>query len=98
MEEKTGQGVADGVVMVLKPNASLQQFLRTQDQALVFASAQTGGDGRFTLGKQLPKGQAYSLIALAKNYRPLAVEGALRLSSRAPETADIGNIELSRGF
>ncbi len=98
VEEKTGQGVADGVVMVLKPNASLQQFLRTQDQALVFASAQTGGDGRFTLGKQLPKGQAYSLIALAKNYRPLAVEGALRLSSRAPETADIGNIELSRGF
>lgn len=96
VDDATRQGIADAAVMVLQANASLQRFLRTQDKSMVFAMAQTSGDGRFTFDKQLPKGQAYSLVALAKNYRLLAVDGALRVSSRAPETADIGEVEMSR--
>ncbi len=96
VDAQTGGAVADGMVMVLDPRASLRQFLQNQDQSLVYTSAQVGRDGRFTFPKQLPKGQAYSLVALARGYQPVAVEGALRVSSKAPEKADIGSIQLAR--
>ena len=96
VDETTRQGLADAAVMVLDAKASLQRFLQTQDQTMVWTMAQTDSDGRFTFPKQLPKGQAYSLVALARNYRLLAVDGALRVSSRAPEKADIGEVAMSR--
>jgi len=96
VDARTGSPIGDGVVMVLDPHASLQQFLRTQDQSLIFTSTEVGLDGHFTFPKQLPKGRAYSLIALARGYQPVAVEGALRVSSKAPEQADIGSIQLTR--
>ena len=96
VDAKTGSPLSDGMVMVLDPRASLRQFLQNQDQSLVFTSAQVGRDGRFTFPRQLPKGQAYSLVALARGYQPVAVEGALRVSSKAPEKADIGSIQLAR--
>jgi hypothetical protein len=88
--------IAGGMALVLKPGVAVQQFLRSQDQQLIYTSAETGRDGRFTLDKQLPKGQAYSLVAAARGYRPVAVEGALRIGANAPEHADVGNIQLAR--
>lgn len=98
VDGQSGRPIGEALVLVLHPNASLQRFLSTQDQSMVFSSAQTASDGRFTFPKQLPKGQAYSLLAVARGYAPLAIEGALRVSSKAPEHADIGTIEMSAGF
>jgi hypothetical protein len=95
LDAATGQGVSGGLVMVLNPDAALRQFLRTQDQSLVYASAESAGDGRFTFPRQLPKGRAYSLVVVARGYQPVAVDAALRVSSSAPEKADVGDIELS---
>ena len=89
------RSVANGLVMVLKPRTSLGRFLRTQDRGMILTSAENGQDGRFTFPDQLPKGQAYSLVALARGYQPVAVEGALRLSGGAPEQVDIGEIEMA---
>ena len=89
------RSVANGLVMVLKPRTSLGRFLRTQDRGMILTSAESSQDGRFTFPDQLPKGQAYSLVALARGYQPVAVEGALRLSGGAPEQADIGEIEMA---
>jgi hypothetical protein len=97
VDGKTGRPLAEGMVMVLKPGASLPSFWRSQDRDTIYVSTNTGSDGRFTFPKQLPKGQAYSLVALARGYQPVAVDGALRISSTAPEQADIGNIEMVRG-
>jgi hypothetical protein len=98
VDGQSGKPIGEALVLVLKPQASLQKFLATQDRSLVFSTAQTGADGRFTFPEQLPKGQAYSLVAVARGYAPLAVEGALRVSAKAPEHADIGKIEMSTGF
>jgi hypothetical protein len=91
-----GRPLKDGLVVVLNPDASLHQFLRTQDESLIYTSASTQGDGQFTLPRQLPKGQAYSLVAMMRGYQPVAVEGALRISGSAPEKANVGAIELRR--
>ncbi len=95
VDSNTGRAVSKGVVFVLKPGAAVRDFMRTQDQSLVVTSSETDADGRFKLPEQLPKGQAYGLIAAAENYRPVAVEGALRVGTNSPEHANIGNIELS---
>ena len=93
-----GQPVSGGVVVVLKPGAPLQRFLENQDRAMVLSSTESDRTGRFTFPEQIPKGQAYSLLAVARGYQPVAVEGALRISARAPEKADLGEIELTQGF
>jgi hypothetical protein len=98
VDSESRSGIAGGMAIVLKPHIPLQQFLKTQDQQLIYTSAETGRDGSFTLQKQLPKGQAYSLIAATRGYSPVAVEGALRIGSTAPERANVGDIELTRGF
>jgi hypothetical protein len=88
--------LAGAMVLVLKPDASLHEFLSQQDQSLVYSQTNTGSDGRFTFPQQLPKGQAYSLLAFARGYEPLAIESALRVSAGAPEKANIGDIALNR--
>lgn len=96
VDEETGAGIGDALVIVLKPHASLQQFMRNRNNNDVYTSVQTGQDGRFTFPDQLPKGNAYSLIAAARGYEPIAVEGALRVSDGAPEHADIGELPMER--
>ncbi len=94
VDGRSGRGVSGGVVIVLKPEAKIRDFMHSQDQSLVYTSSQTESDGSFKLPHQLPKGQAYGLVAAAENYRPVAVEGALRVGTNSPEHADIGAIEL----
>jgi hypothetical protein len=94
VDGRSQQPVAGATIMVLKPNANLNEFLRTQEKSAVYTMAEVDADGRFTLPDQLPKGQAYSIVAIARNYQLLAIDRALRVSSVAPEKADIGDIEL----
>jgi hypothetical protein len=98
VDGRTQQPVAGATVMVLKPDSQLRDFLRTQDQTALFTLTETDTNGRFKLPKQLPKGQAYSLVAVARNYQPAIIERGLRVSSAAPEQADIGDLELLPGF
>ena len=96
VDSSTGRGVSDGIVIVLKPKAPMQEFLETRDPRYVQSSTETNPDGSFKLPTQLPKGFAYSLIAAAKGFEPITVEAALRIGPGAPEKANIGNIELER--
>lgn len=95
-DSRTNRPIDDAVVLVLDPRASLKQFLRDNDERYVYTSTKTERDGTFTMPKQLPKGQAYSLVIAARGYKMVAVDGALRLSSGAPERANIGTIEMDR--
>lgn len=96
VDAKTGKGIANALVIVLNPEASLQEFLRRRTNSSIFTSIQSEHDGRFKFPKQLPKGQAYSLIAAVQGYEPIAVEGALRVSNSAPEHADIGELPMEQ--
>ena len=70
--------------------------MRYRNNASIFTSTQTDTDGRFTFPDQLPKGQAYSLVAACRGYEPVAVEGALRVGETAPEHADLGELPMER--
>ena len=72
----------------------MRTFLQRRQEEDVQSSTETGRDGSFTLPEQLPKGQAYSLVVAARGYKPLTVEGALRIGPGAPEQASVGDLEL----
>ena len=63
---------------------------------MAFTSTRTDRSGRFTFPEQLPKGQAYSVVVVARGYNDLAIESALRVSANAPENAEITPIPLQR--
>ena len=94
VDSETGRGISEALVIVLNPGVSVQQFLQTQRKELAFTSARTGANGQFTFPKQLPKGQAYGLIVVARGYRDMAIESALRVTANAPEHAQINPIAL----
>ena len=92
----SGRGVDGALVIVLKPNVDVRRFLQSRRENEVQSSTETDSRGSFKLPQQLPKGQAYSVVVAARGYRPLTVQGALRVSAQTPEQADIGEIELQR--
>jgi hypothetical protein len=91
------RGIGEALVIALRPDVRVQDFLRQQRKDMAYTSARTNRLGRFTFPKQLPKGQAYGLIVVARGYQDLAIEGALRVSGNAPEHAQLDAIPLQRG-
>jgi hypothetical protein len=89
IDRETKRGVAEALVIALNPGVRAQAFVRDQRRDMAFTSARTDRNGRFTLAKQLPKEQSYSLVAVARGYRDMAVDGALRVGPNAPERAQI---------
>jgi len=83
------RGIPDALVIALNPGVRVQTFVREQRRDMAFTSARTDRNGRFTFPLQLPKGQSYGLIVVARGYRDMAVDSALRIGPNAPEHAQI---------
>ncbi|OQB28409.1 MAG: putative serine protease HtrA [Chloroflexi bacterium ADurb.Bin180] len=96
VDAATNRGIANVLVLALKPGVRVQDFVRQQNKEQVVAKATTGNQGAFTFDRQLPKGQAYGLLVIARGYRDLAIDGALRITANAPEQAQLGPISLRR--
>jgi hypothetical protein len=94
INEYTGRGIPQALIIALKPSVRVMDFVRRQNKEMAFTSARTDGQGKFTFPKQLPKGQAYGLVVVARGYQDLAIEGALRVSSQAPEYAQLNPIAM----
>ncbi|MEZ4707206.1 MAG: trypsin-like peptidase domain-containing protein [Caldilineaceae bacterium] len=89
IDKETNKGIAGALVIALKSGVRASDFVREQRQDMAFTSTKTDRNGRFTFVKQLPKGQSYGLIVVARGYRDMAIESALRISPQSPEQAQI---------
>jgi serine protease Do len=94
VDSQTGRGIAGALVIALKPGVKVKEFIQRQQRDMTFTSVQTDRNGAFTLPQQLPKGQAYSLVVVARGYRDMAIESALRIPANAPERAQVNPISL----
>jgi serine protease Do len=97
IDQATRRGIPGALVIVLRPEVKVQDFVREQRREMAFTSARTDNNGQFTFPQQLPKGQAYGLIVVGRGYRDLAIESALRITANAPEQAQLGDIGLQQG-
>ncbi len=97
VDSRTGRGINGALVIALKPGVSVQQFIRNQSPDLAYTSTKTNRSGKFTFKKQLPRGQAYGLVAIARGYQDMVVEGGIRLAANTPEVAEMQPIPLRAG-
>lgn len=96
VDARTKRGLHGALAIALKPNVRVMDFVRHQNRNMAFTSAKTDRSGNFTFPKQLPKGQAYGLVVIARGYEDLVVEGGLRISASAPEKAQMNPIPMKR--
>ena len=94
LDAKTGRGVAGALVIALKSGVKVSEFIQRKQRDMTFTSIQTDPNGVFTLPQQLPKGQSYGLVVVARGYRDLAIESGLRIPANAPERAQVNPISL----
>jgi serine protease Do len=96
VDQADGRGIANVLVIALKPGISVQQFAAVRSKYMAQTSTRTIADGRFVFPQQLPKGQSYGLVVVAEGYVDLAIDGALRVGPDAPEHAEIKAIPLAK--
>jgi S1-C subfamily serine protease len=96
VDQATHRGIPSALVIALNPGVEVQDFVREQRREMAWTSARTDQNGQFTFPKQLPKGQAYGLIVVARGYRDMAIESALRITANAPEQAQLGDIGMQQ--
>ena len=97
VDSRTGRGIADALVIALKPGVSVRNFVQNQSPDMSFTSARTNRSGKFTFKKELPRGEAYGLVVVARGYHDMVIEGGLRLAANTPEVAEMQPIPLQRG-
>ena len=95
VDQSTGRGISGALVIALRPGVKVQTFVQQQSSDMAYTSARTDSSGRFAFPQQLPKGQAYGLVVVARGYQDLAIEGALRIGASAPEQAQLSAIALA---
>jgi S1-C subfamily serine protease len=96
VDAKRGSGINNALVIALKPNVRVMDFVKVQNKSMAFTSTRTTRDGSFTFPEQLPKGAAYSLVIVARGYKDVVVEGGLRIGATAPEKAQINPIGMQK--
>ena len=89
IDKESRRGIRDALVIALKAGVRTSDFVEQQKKEMALTSTRTDRNGRFTFPKQLPKGDAYGLVVVARGYRDMAIENALRISPNAPEKAQI---------
>ena len=96
VDNRTGRGIKDALVIALKPGVRVMDFVRHQSKSMAYTSSRTNKSGHFTLKEQLPKGQAYGLVVVARGYKDLVVESGLRVGPTTPEQANMQAVQLQR--
>jgi len=89
INRESQRGISAALVIALNPGVRTADFVKKQRPDMAYTSTKTDRYGRFTFPKQLPKGKSYGLIVVARGYKDLTVESALRISAQSPEKAQI---------
>lgn len=97
IDQRTRRGIPNALVIALKPGVRAADFARQQRQDMAFTSARTDRNGKFKFAKQLPKGQAYGLVVVARGYRDMVIEAGLRVAPNSPENAEMMPLGLLPG-
>lgn len=96
VDRESKQGVADALVIILKPGISTAEFVKKQQRDMALTSTRTQRDGRFELSELLPVGHSYSLIVVARGYVDEILEEAVRIAPNARPETKLTPIRLDR--
>lgn len=75
-DKKTKKPIKNAVILILEPGVTIQDFIDGgQKDADVYTAAKTDSKGLFALEDTLERGTEYSIIVVAKGYKPTGVDG-----------------------
>jgi hypothetical protein len=88
-DKKTRKPIRGAVILVLKPGVTIQRFLdRGQKDSDVLTAGQTDSKGKFVIEKALQRGTSYSLIVVARGYKPVGQDG-MQISANDPNPLEL---------
>lgn len=71
-DAKTKKAIKGAIILVLQPGVTTEEFIDGgQKKTDVYTAAQTDSKGKFALPDQLERGTEYSIIGVAKGYKPV---------------------------
>lgn len=87
LDADTGQGISGALYVVLVPGVTVDDWEGDQDE--IYTSAEADTDGYFELPEPLARGETYSIIVWAENYRPVTGDGLLVEDEISPLEVEI---------
>jgi hypothetical protein len=96
VDRRTKGGVADALVIILKPGVSTAEFVQKQQRDMALTSTRSDSDGQFVFPDPLPAGQSYSLIVVARGYADEVLEDGVRIAEDAAPEVRLMPIRLDR--
>lgn len=74
-DKKTKKAIKGATILVLNPGVTVDGWVDGgQEDSDVFTAGQTNSKGQFTLEDPLARNEVYSLIVVAKGYKPIATD------------------------
>jgi hypothetical protein len=74
-DKKTKKAIKGAIVLVLNPGMTVDDWVDGgQEDSDVYTAGQTNSKGQFTLEDPLTRNEVYSLIVVAKGYKPIATD------------------------
>jgi hypothetical protein len=74
-DKKTKKAIKGAIVLVLNPGTTVEDWVDGgQEDSDVYTAGQTNSKGQFTLEDPLTRNEVYSLIVVAKGYKPIATD------------------------
>jgi hypothetical protein len=74
-DKKTKKAIKGAVVIVLNPGMTVEDWVDGgQEDSDVYTAGKTNSKGQFTLEEPLTRNEVYSLIVVAKGYKPIATD------------------------
>jgi hypothetical protein len=74
-DKKTKKAIRGAIVLVLNPGTTVEDWVDGgQEDSDVYTAGQTNSKGQFTLEDPLTRNEVYSLIVVAKGYKPIATD------------------------
>jgi hypothetical protein len=94
-DAKTKKAIKGAIVLVLQPGVTIDKFIKGgQKDSDVYTAGQTDSKGQFVLPDQLERSTEYSLIAVAKGYKPVGQDKFV-VADSDPDPLDL-NITLKK--
>lgn len=93
--KKTGKPIKGATILVLEPGVTVEQWVDGgQEEGEVYTAGQTDSKGQFVLEAQLERDVEYSVIVVAKGYKPIGQDGFV-ITEEDPDPLDL-DIQLTK--
>ena len=74
-DKRTKKPIKDALIIILNPGVTVEDFVDTQAEEDIYSAAKTNSRGQFVLEEQLEREVEYSVIVIAKGYKPIGQDG-----------------------